>query len=284
MASTPEQTRAGYHAMWNAAEINPGKAGAAKAIAAKIIANRRRYEAIERKTGVPWFMIGPIHMRESSLSFSAHLHCGDPLNRRTVHVPKGRPVNGSPPFTFEESAIDALTMAPHQLDQVRNWSVERILFETEKYNGWGYLGKGNSPYLWSWTNLYKSGKYVADHTYSPGAVDPQPGCVAILKALQAADASVAARLNNRQPAPPPELVESAVRRATARDKRMAAGAATAGTAGAGTKAATEKPADPGGAQFTHAYVLPLAIAIAVAVALVFAIRAARKAAYIRKVW
>jgi len=229
-------------------------------------------------------MIGPIHVRESSLSFKAHLHCGDPLTARTVHVPKGRPTKGSPPFTFEESAIDALTMPPHRLDQVKDWSVERILFETEKYNGWGYLGKGNSPYLWSWTNLYKGGKYVADHVYSATAVDPQPGCVAILKSLEALDPSVAARLKNRQPAPPAEVVEKAVNEATKKDKRTAAAGAAAGTACAGTKATKEKPAEPGATQFVHSYVLPLVVAIGVAVALAFLVKAVRKSAHIRKVW
>ena len=283
MAATPEQMCAGYHAMWDAAQVNPAKSDRAKAIAAKIVANRASYEAIEARTGVPWFMIGPIHMRESSLSFKRHLHCGDPLERRTVHVPKGRPVNGNPPFTFEASAVDALTMPPHALDKVKDWSVERILFETEKYNGFGYLGKGNSPYLWSWTNLYKGGKYVADHVYSAAAIDPQPGCAAMLKALAAAAPDVAERLKYRQKQAPKGVVEDAVREATRKDKQRAAQGASA-SAGAGTiKAATEQP-DHGVAQFAHAYVLPLMIAFAAAAALAAIVNIARKSSHIRKVW
>jgi len=283
MAPTPEQTKAGYHNLWNAAQVNPNKVFSAKAIAKKIIANQRRYEAIEAKTGVPWFMIGPIHMRESSMSFTRHLHCGDPLTARTVHVPKGRPVNGNPPFTFEESAVDALTMPPHGLDKVKEWSVERILFETEKYNGWGYLGKGNSPYIWSWTSLYHGGKYVADHVYRAAAVDPQPGCAAMLKALADACPEVAERLKYRQPTPRKDVVDFAVKQATEVDRKRAAGGAAASTAGAATKAATEKPAEAGAA-FAHSYVLPLAILLGAAVMVVAVVQIMRKSSYIRKVW
>jgi hypothetical protein len=101
-------------------------------------------------------------------------------------------------------------MPPHGLDKVPAWTLERILYEIEKYNGWGYLGKCNSPYLWSWTNQYSGGKYVADHVFSRTAFDVQAGCVAILKALAEFDADVAARLAGQGPAivdpqaPPPK--------------------------------------------------------------------------------
>src|SRR5690349_21443902 len=99
MVPTPQQARAGYHTLWSRAEIRPEKKSAATAIALKIAAHRDVYEAIEKKTGVPWFMVGAIHNRESSLSFRAHLHNGDALGARTYHVPAGRPKSGSPPFT-----------------------------------------------------------------------------------------------------------------------------------------------------------------------------------------
>ncbi len=41
--------------------------------AAKIEANRSRYEAVSAKTGVPWDVIGVIHYRESSGSFAGVL-------------------------------------------------------------------------------------------------------------------------------------------------------------------------------------------------------------------
>jgi lysozyme family protein len=48
----------------------------------------------------------------------------------------------------------------------------------------GYKKKGvPSPYLWSYTDQYQAGKYVADGKYDPTAVSKQPGVVAIMKAL-----------------------------------------------------------------------------------------------------
>jgi lysozyme family protein len=278
MPPTPEQTSAGYHRMWDHATIDAKRGPEVRTVADKIMTNRAKYEAVEAKTGVPWFMIGPIHNRESSLRFNAHLHCGDPLTARTVHVPKGRPAKGNPPFTWPESAQDALTMPPHSLDKVKNWSVERVLYETEKFNGWGYIGKGNSPYLWAATTEYHGGKYVADHVYDPNAWDKQLGCAAILKELAARDATVAARLSNRQATPPPEVVAEQVRKQT-KNERNAIGAGTAGGVGAGaTKASVETPS-PAEAPVKHVtmgYLVPIAIALCVVVVVVAAVTLIRK--------
>jgi lysozyme family protein len=196
MAPTPEQTAAGYRNLWAKATVKPGKRAEAEAIARKMIAARVRYAAIENKCGVPWFMVAVIHMREASMNFACVLHNGEKIigtGKKTRLVPAGR----GPFATWEEAALDALTMPPHSLHRIANWSLERMLYEIEKYNGFGYLGKCNSPYLWSWTNEYSGGKYVADHVFSKTAVDPQPGCVALLKALAALDAGVAARLDGK---------------------------------------------------------------------------------------
>ena len=42
------------------------------------------------------------------MRFDQHLHNGDPLSGRTTHVPPGRPRPASPPFTWEQSAHDAI--------------------------------------------------------------------------------------------------------------------------------------------------------------------------------
>jgi lysozyme family protein len=72
----------------------------------------------------------------ASLNFNRHLHNGDPLTARTVQVPAGRPKTGEPPFTWEESATDALML--EKLDQWEDWSVPGTLYKLEQYNGWGY--------------------------------------------------------------------------------------------------------------------------------------------------
>jgi len=51
---------------------------------------KARYEAVSKKTSVPWFIIAVIHERESSQSWKANLAQGDPWNKVSVHVPKGR--------------------------------------------------------------------------------------------------------------------------------------------------------------------------------------------------
>ena len=129
--------------------------------------------------GIHWWFIGIIHVMEGGGKFTKHLHNGDSLNARTINVPKGRPKQGHPPFTWEESALDALRYT--KLDKVTDWSIGNCLDLFEKYNGLGYRKKGvPSPYLWSFTNFYEKGKYVKDGKYDPEAVSKQPGCAAIL--------------------------------------------------------------------------------------------------------
>lgn len=242
MPPTPQAMQAGYHALWSRAAINPARKAEATAVARRILARRADYAVIETATGVPLAMIAAIHNRESSLRFDRHLHCGDPLTARTVHVPRGRPATGEPPFTFAQSAIDALTMPPHGLDKVKLWSVERILYETEKYNGWGYLGKSNSPYLWAGTGEYVGGKFVADHVYDANAVDRQLGCVAVMKALAELDPAIARSLNVHEGALPRDVVEAATRPARNARNGGVVIAATGAAGEAGRKAA-QKGAD-----------------------------------------
>ena len=205
---TFNEMQAGYRNMWAGMKVRPDKRAALDKAARKIIDGRVRYQQVEAKTGVPWFMIGVIHYRESSCNFNTHLHNGDPLSKRTTRVPANRPKTGSPPFPWDESAIDALTMPPHQLNQIEEWPIERIGYELEKYNGWGYLGKTNSPYLWSGSNHYTSGKYIADHVFSREAVDAQMGTLVLIKVLSEIVQEVADRITAPSPIPlppPPDI-------------------------------------------------------------------------------
>ena len=56
-----------------------------------INSNKERYAEVERRTTVPWFVIGALHYREANLNFLGHLHNGDNLLMTTVHVPADRP-------------------------------------------------------------------------------------------------------------------------------------------------------------------------------------------------
>ena len=128
-------------------------------------------------------MVAALHSLEAGQRFTTHLHNGDPLTARTVHVPKNRPRSGQPPFTWEASAKDALA----DLKKVPEWTVPVMLFQFERYNGFGYRRRHPevlSPYLWSFTSNYTRGKFVADGTFSSTAVSKQCGAVALLLRMQ----------------------------------------------------------------------------------------------------
>jgi len=195
-----QRYKAGYAETWRNARIRPEYRSAVEAVADRIIANKKRYEVISAATNVPWFVVGLLHKMECDLDFGKHLHNGDSLKKRTWQVPRGRPLTGSPPFTFEESAIDALRY--DNLDKCTDWSVEHLAFMAEKYNGWGYRQYGNpSPYLWSFTTAYTRGKYETDGVYKSGLVSKQSGVMAVLKMLIERDADVRAAVA-MPPAPP----------------------------------------------------------------------------------
>lgn len=179
---TYEATHRGYANLWARAQLRPERRGVAQAVARKIAASRARYAAAALGA-MPWWWVGVTHNLEASGNFTRHLHNGDPLTARTTHVPAGRPLAGSPPFSWEESARDALALK--QLGAVPSWEIPRCLYEWERYNGFGYIArKINSPYVWSFTDQYERGKYVADGRFDAAAASQQCGAAAALKALQ----------------------------------------------------------------------------------------------------
>ena len=130
-------------------------------------------------------MIACIHSLESSLNFNTHLHNGDPLSARTTRVPAGRPSFGSPPYKWKESAIDALEY--NGTANWTDWSVAGICYRFERYNGWGYRkfrSPVKSPYLWSFSNHYTKGKYVADGKWDSNAVSQQCGACILMKRME----------------------------------------------------------------------------------------------------
>jgi lysozyme family protein len=167
-------------------------------VAKRLVAAKTRYQVVEYATGVRWFVIAVIHERESSQDWKGSLAQGDDWSEVSVHVPKGRGPFGS----WESAAIDALVNCPPQLAKRKDWTLAGVLIGLELYNGLGYATKGvPSPYLWSGTDQYTSGKYVRDGVYDPGAVDKQLGCCALLKSMMALDPSIS--FDGTPTAPPP---------------------------------------------------------------------------------
>lgn len=145
--------------------------------------SRPTYDRVALDTGVPWYVIGIIHGLEASFNFLAHLHNGDhPLTGRTRKVPAGRPLVWAPPTDWDWSAKDALKLLG--FTGKTDWNLERILFRFEAYNGFGYRGTAvPTPYLWSFSNHYESGKYTADGRFNTKAKSQQCGAAVMLKLL-----------------------------------------------------------------------------------------------------
>lgn len=165
---------------WQNCKVSAAKGPIFEKVANRLTspAAKARYQIVEKATGVPWWFIAVVHEREASQNWNTQLGQGDPLNKKSVHIPKGR----GPFNTWEEGAIDALVnCAPHAA-QNKDWSPEGALTMLEKYNGLGYANKGvPSPYVWAGTDQYVSGKYVRDGVYDPNVVDTQLGCAGLLK-------------------------------------------------------------------------------------------------------
>jgi len=185
MIKLTKRLRKEYETLYRSCEIRPQRFAEVDKLVDGLLANRERYETVADAFDAPWYFVAAIHNMESGQRFSRHLHNGDPLTRRTTHVPAGRPRRGSPPFTWEESAIDALRM--RSLQRIEKWSLPRLLYELERYNGWGYRRYHphvKSPYLWAGSIHYSSGKYVADGTWSETAVSRQTGAAVLIRRLQ----------------------------------------------------------------------------------------------------
>jgi lysozyme family protein len=159
------------------------KPAAAKQIAVNLLKNKTRFVEVQQATGVPALWLMPVFYRESP-SFSAYFGNGDPLDKPTTDVPKGRG-----PFTsWEAGAIDALEL--DHISQVEDWSWSRMAYQWELWNGFGpRLHARSSGYVWSWTDQYHGGKYIHDGPsgWSPGTWDVQAGCFAIAKSIVQSD-------------------------------------------------------------------------------------------------
>lgn len=167
---------------WSKCKINSDRDGLFTTVAARLTAPaaKTRYKAVEAKTGVPWWFIAVTHEREASQSWTKSLAQGDPWNKVSTHVPAGR----GPFKSWEDAAYDALVNCPPYAARNKDWSAGGSLAMLEKYNGLGYSARGvPSPYIWSGTDQYVKGKFIADHVYDPNTVDKQLGCAGLLKKM-----------------------------------------------------------------------------------------------------
>jgi lysozyme family protein len=185
-----EVLKADYAALW--ASMRFTRSLEIDRDAKKLIGYRDRYAPISNATKVPVVVIAAIHNRESNARFDCYLGNGQPLDRITTIVPKGRgPWTGAD--AFEQGAIDGLGMTglASVADEPGGWSVERALYQEELWNGFGPRGHGiNTGYLWAGTNHYgppgaAPGKYVSDGKWDPRYIDRQLGTAPLMKAMAA---------------------------------------------------------------------------------------------------
>ena len=141
---------------------------------------------VEKITGIPeWFIAGAT-MREMGWDMNGCLHNGDPWNRVTVNVPKGR----GPWSSWVEAAVDALAF-----DKITPEKVNTIAKACEKifrFNGTGYKTKiGDhgvveySPYCVAYSNFHdETSKYKSDGKYDPKAKEQQLGVITFWKEIE----------------------------------------------------------------------------------------------------
>lgn len=125
---------AGYAKLWNRATVRPEWLMRVRRAADTIAVNRPRYQAAGNARNVPWWVIGVIHMRESSFDFDAHLLNGDSLRERTKHKPSGLPRWGTPPFTWEEGVRAALE--ERSLDGSNGWESPQLFSRWRSSTAW----------------------------------------------------------------------------------------------------------------------------------------------------
>lgn len=155
-------------------------------VARKLLRYMPRYKPVAQATGVPAALLATLHQRESSADFSTYLGNGEPLNRVTRLVPKGR----GPFPTWEAGAIDAIQL--EGLDKPASpWTMPYACWTGEGYNGFGPRNHGrHTGYLWGGTNIYDGGKYVRDGVWDPDFKDPQIGIIPVILRLGSLDPSL----------------------------------------------------------------------------------------------
>jgi lysozyme family protein len=168
------------------AAAKPTRSSAAIAAAKNLLPHRLEFLAMQTQCSVPALWVMPVFMRENP-SFASYLGNGDPLDKPTVHVPKGR----GPFPDWAAGAVDALTLDHIIGMPPEAWTWPWACWKWEAWNGFGPRNHGRpSGYLWAGTTIYAGGKYVADGIWSRGTWDQQLGCVELARAIAELDPEI----------------------------------------------------------------------------------------------
>lgn len=191
---------------WSVMHMKAARIPAFHEAAVRLCAAKARYQGVtdqlvkQGHQAVPWWYIAIVSEREYSgpPHWDKQLGQGDPLNQRSHNVPKGmgpylaHPGDSTPGNdAWTRCCVDVLINASPFAAKWKLWTPGGTLTLFEENNGLGYAERGvPSAYVWSGTDQYVSGKYVADHIYNPREVDVQEGCAPILAMMMAIDPSI----------------------------------------------------------------------------------------------
>lgn len=167
---------------WQKCQITPSVLVDAHKAAGEIVQFKSLYDPVANATKVPWWVIGAIDDREESFNHKGYLGNGDPLNKPTKDVPRGR----GPFKSWSDGAIDAIHISGWDiLPSGSHWDIVTCLMKCEAYNGEGYEHRGlRSPYMFGGTNMQQRGKYRADGIWDANQWDAQLGVAAMFLALK----------------------------------------------------------------------------------------------------
>ncbi|MDE6950846.1 MAG: hypothetical protein K2P64_08030, partial [Lachnospiraceae bacterium] len=133
---------------------------------------REKYNEIARETNVPPVLIAAIHYRESNNNFNYSIRNGQ------------MPVASIEEFLSDAEEWFGKGMTEKGIRIPSDASIELMLTYAELHNGVTYAKEGLvNPYLYSGTNIYMKGKYVADKVYDGEKVDRQVGVYALIMAI-----------------------------------------------------------------------------------------------------
>jgi lysozyme family protein len=149
---------------------------------------------------VPWWFIAVVSEREygGPPHWDKQLGQGDPLNEKSRDVPANmgpyleHPGDITPGHdAWTRCCLDVLINSAPFAAKWKLWTSGGTLTLWEEYNGLGYAARGiPSAYVWSGTDQYVSGKFVADHVFNANRVDVQEGCAPILAMMMALDSTI----------------------------------------------------------------------------------------------
>lgn len=199
-----EQLRPGIEADLAAMKIRPDRIAEIDRAAMKLVRlyQAGQYADVPASTGIPVAWIAASFEREATSNFSRSPAQGDPWDRVSTHVPKGR----GPFASWAAAARDAYHL--NGLDRVgaANWTWALAYYYAEFFNGFGYrdFHRMRSPYVIGGTNLQTSGKYVADGVFDGATMDSQIGVLPLM--MRMAELCPAVTVPGTWPFPEPMML------------------------------------------------------------------------------